>query len=217
MSQNVHKISNTHHFVVIMERVKEVKREVRKNRYALLVVDMQRAYFEDSKLASQEKRLVAVCNELLRAARKHTVPIWNVRTEHARDESTWTLNMKQDGQGFLFAGSEQAEMIAGLGLGEANEIIKTRDSAFFGTSLAQELHEQNVSHLIICGVSTQSCVTQTAADAYAADFHVILAREAIATNNPDYHDVMLRLLENEYRQEVLDTRDIIKRMAGIGS
>ena len=77
-------------------------------RVALLVGDMQNAFFEDPNLERHRESLVLPCNELAAFARSTGMPIFNIRTEHAADKSTWTLNMLDDGQGFLFEGSEQA-------------------------------------------------------------------------------------------------------------
>ncbi len=180
---------------------------------ALIIIDMQKAYFQDPVLDQQKPRLVDRCNELVRAAIDHNIPVWNIVTEHARDKSTWTLNMKDDDQGFLFAGSEQAELVQGLEIGKRT-IVKTRDSAFHKTTLTEELTEMEVNTLIICGVSTQSCIFQTAADAYANDMRVVLAVKAIATNNSNFHEATLKLLENEYRQRLLGNQEILRFMAG---
>ena len=81
---------------------------------ALLVIDMQNAYFEAPELASQQEQLVASCNRLLEAFKAGGHKALMVGTEHERDKSTWTLNMLDDDQGFIFRDSEQAQAVPGL-------------------------------------------------------------------------------------------------------
>ncbi|NNG20315.1 isochorismatase family protein [Naumannella sp. ID2617S] len=77
-------------------------------------------------------------------------------------------------------------------------------SAFHGTRLREELDRLGVAHLVICGVSTHSCVAQTAIDGFAQDLHVAVACEAVASENPELSDALLRFLAEEMRQPLLD-------------
>ena len=170
---------------------------------ALLVIDMQNAFFEDETLAGQQEALVAACNELIDAAHGGQAPVFLVRTEHLRDGSTWTRSMLDDGQGFIFRGSHQADAVAGLRVGGLDVVTKSRDSAFFGTDLAERLRALGVDHLVLAGVATHSCVAQTGADAFAHDFRVSYALDAIGSTNEQYADAMLEILSASYRQPVL--------------
>lgn len=170
---------------------------------ALLVIDMQNAFFEDEALAGQQERLVSACNSLIDAARSGQAPVLLVRTEHLKDGSTWTRSMLDDGQGFVFRGSRQADFVSGLHAGDLDVVTKTRDSAFFGTGLAARLRDLGVDHLLLAGVSTHSCVAQTGADAFAHDFRVSYALDAIGSTNEQYADAMLEVISVGYRQPIL--------------
>jgi nicotinamidase-related amidase len=146
---------------------------------ALLIVDLQNAYFNNGQLAEQKQKLVEKCNELIDLCHANNMPVFNVRTEHARARATWTLNMLDDKQGYLFTGDKDAANISDVGLDRTVEVIKTRDSAFWDTTLEHQLRTLGISRLIIAGVSTHTCVAQTAADAYAANFRVLLAEDVI--------------------------------------
>ncbi|WP_104167615.1 cysteine hydrolase family protein [Arthrobacter sp. SX1312] len=172
-------------------------------RIALLVIDMQNAFFEDETLARQQEGLVAACNGLIGAARRGGAPALVVRTEHLRDGSTWTRSMLDDGQGFIFRGSHQADAVAGLRVDGLEVVTKSRDSAFFGTDLALRLRVLGVDHLVLAGVSTHSCIAQTGADAFAHDFQVSYALDAIGSTNEQYADAMLEIISVGYRQSVL--------------
>lgn len=169
---------------------------------ALLVIDMQPPYFQDSSLGNQEERLTGACNQLIELFENHSLPVFYTRTVHSSAKETWTLNMRNDEEGFAFAGGDETTFVPGLHVSrsKARIINKTRDSAFVATDFEMQLATERVSTLVVCGVSTHSCVGLTAADAYARNFQVILATDAIASHKPQYHTIILDMLEEEYHQ-----------------
>lgn len=175
---------------------------------ALLIIDMQKAFFEDESLGNQQDPLVKACNAVIADARDAGVSVYLVRTEHQRDKSTWTVSMLDDEQGFLFSGTEQAEFVDGLSVEGLPELVKTRDSAFFGTDLLQRLRNLNVVTVVLAGVSTHNCVAQTGADAYANNLRVVYAEEAVASTNDEYAQNVLGVLMDEYRQQALGASEI---------
>ncbi|WP_404464052.1 cysteine hydrolase [Micrococcus antarcticus] len=185
---------------------------------ALIVVDMQNSYFEFPELAAEQERVLAAVNELLAAARDGGRPVVLVRTEHARDRSTWTLNMLEDDQGFAFPCTEQARLLTDLQTEGCDtlEIVKTRDSAFHGTSLAEDLRQRGVGRVLLCGISTHSCVAQTAINAFAHQFHAAVAVDAVASEDPDLSTALLRFLEKEMRQPMLDQSAAVAALRGDG-
>jgi nicotinamidase-related amidase len=108
--------------------------------------------------------------------------------------------MLDDQQGYLFENDEDSDVIDGLELEEAITVRKTRDSAFYETNLLAMLRNYGIEQVVICGVSSHTCILQTAADAYAANLRVTLAKEAIASHQPTFHDIAMTILETEYRQ-----------------
>lgn len=90
----------------------------------------------------------------------------------------------------------------GLVTPPAGVIEKTRDSAFHGTTLAERLDDRGIDSIAICGVSTESCIAMTAAEAYARDIHVTLVGDALASVDPEAHDHALDRLVRQYRQTV---------------
>lgn len=185
-----------------------------KGRTALLVIDMQNSYFDFPELEEQRESVTEKVNELIRAAREGGCPILLIRTQHERDRSTWTVSMRDDGQGFAYPGTEQSEYVAGLDTEGGTGLFKTRDSAFFGTDLAARLRNLGVTHLVLCGISTHSCVAQTAVDAFAHDFRAAVARDAVGSENTDLSRALLDFLEDEMRQDILDQEDAVARLRG---
>lgn len=184
------------------------------HRTGLVVIDMQPCYFEEPALAAALPSLRGHVNELSRAARAARQPVITVRTEHARDRSTWTLNMLEDDQGFAFHGTAEVRNVDGLEVEGAIDVVKTRDSAFHGTRLREVLREHEVTRLVLCGVSTHSCIAQTAMAGFAENLEVVVARDAIASEDPDLSAAMLDFLADEMRQEILDQADAVAALAG---
>lgn len=178
------------------------------NRDALLLLDLQNAFFDEAGLAQHQDILEAAANRLSEAARAADVPVIIISTEHSRDESTWTLNMLSAGEGFLFHGDEGTQVIPGVNTEGATQMEKTRDSAFFGTDLDLRLKNLEVSRIVLAGVSTHGCIAQTTRDAYSHNLRVTLVTDAVADTDHGYHHSQLERLESD-RQATLSTVDEI--------
>jgi len=174
---------------------------------ALLLIDLQNDYFADDELARCRDDVVAACQKLAAHARAAGAPVVEVRTVHARDKSTWALNMLEDDQGMVLEGTPGADPVTGLPDAD-HVVVKTRDSAFFGTGLERWLAERGVDRLVLAGVSTESCIAATATDAYARDLRVVLVEDATASIEWSMHDQTLERLEQQYRQEVRSANDV---------
>lgn len=173
-------------------------------RTALVVIDLQRGFFEKPQLADALDRIVAATNALFRRAAHRGLPVFVVTTEHATDRSTWTLSMLADDQGFNFRGTPQASLLAELGPPEASHrLVKIRDSAFHGTDLAQRLRLLGVTRLLLSGVEAENCVALTGRDAFAHDFEVAFAIDAIASGQPERGQRALEDNREEIRQPLL--------------
>jgi nicotinamidase-related amidase len=174
---------------------------------ALLLIDLQNDYFRDDELARCRDDLLKQVNELAERARAAGAPVVEIRTVHAPDRSTWTLNMLEDDRGLALAGTPGAARVDGLAEPD-HVVVKTRDSAFFGTDLDLWLADRDVERLVLAGVSTESCIAATATDAYARDLHVELVEDATASIDSQLHDQTLGRLHEQYRQEVVSADDV---------
>ena len=154
----------------------------------LLVIDLQVAYLDAGPLAEHRDRLTDRANALTRWAGERGSRVVVVRTEHRRDRASWTLNMREDDQGFAFTGDADAQFVPELELAGTEELVKTRDSAFVRTDLAERLGRWGTEALVVCGVSTHTCVAATVAEAYARDLEVFLVHDAIASHRPQWHE-----------------------------
>lgn len=179
------------------------------HRSALLIIDLQRGFFESDDMAAQEDRIVAATNELMRQAAARDLPIFHVVTEHARDKTTWTLSMLSDDQGFNFTGTQQAEPLPDLDRVPGIHLIKKiRDSGFHATDLAQRLRLARVTRLVIAGVESENCVALTAREAFAYDFEAAIALDAVGSRKPERGRQALEDNRDEVRQPLLRLAEV---------
>jgi nicotinamidase-related amidase len=174
---------------------------------ALVLIDLQNDYFANDELARCRDDVLAASNRLVRAARGAGAPVVEVQTVHARDRSTWSLNMLEDEQGMALEGTDGACRLDGL-LQPDLCLVKARDSAFHDTELAGWLRERDVDRLVLAGVSTESCIAATATDAYARDLRVVLVEDATASVEWRLHDETLERLRKQYRQDVVPAAEV---------
>ena len=111
--------------------------------------------------------------------------------------------MRDDDSGMVIEGTPGAEPVRGLRTDGAYTVIKTRDSSFFRTELEDLLTARGIESVALAGVSTESCIATTAADAYARDLRVILVDEAVASVDPELNRRTQEQLEQQYRQPTL--------------
>lgn len=171
-------------------------------RTAVLVIDLQQRFFEDGELARCRDDLVATVNRVAAQAAEAGAAVIEVRTEHAADRSTWTLDMRATDEPMMLAGSEEAQRVPELDPIDS-VLVKTRDSAFHGTDLAQRLRTLDVRTVVLCGISTESCIHGTSVDAYAHDFRVVIPHDTVASVDWDWHDQALGDLRRKHGQRVV--------------
>jgi len=73
-------------------------------------------------------------------------------------------------------------------------VIKPRYSAFDHTPLALILEELGCERVLLAGMTTEGCVTQSAIAARKLGFNVSVVAEACATVNPAHEETALRYL-----------------------
>jgi ureidoacrylate peracid hydrolase len=79
-------------------------------------------------------------------------------------------------------------------------IEKARASGFHATPLELLLRGLGVRTVIVAGAFTNQCVEATVRDAWARDFRVIIARDAVAAFDPALHAATLESLKPLARQ-----------------
>ncbi|MFD2262437.1 cysteine hydrolase family protein [Lacibacterium aquatile] len=149
---------------------------------ALLVIDMQRWMFRTPDRAAQLPVLLQAIERLSLDFEARNQPLFDIRTEHKADRSTWSRLMLRYDYPCLLEGSEDTDTVDGL-VPRGTRITKTANDAFLGTDLETELHRQGVSEIVLAGVFMDGCVGLTAAAAAQRGFAVCFADRAIGVRD----------------------------------
>lgn len=165
---------------------------------AVVVIDVQNDFCAPDGLQSRQGRdLSAVdvaverLHALVKTARKVAVPVVFVRTtHHARNDTPEWLGRHPDsarvqscaegtwGADFYVVQPEPDELV----------VEKHRYNAFTGTDLDGLLRRMHRRSLLICGVTTNTCVETTLRDAVCRDFLVTLVEDCCAAYGVDAHE-----------------------------
>jgi nicotinamidase-related amidase len=139
---------------------------------ALIVIDVQRAFdqWEAAGKRRNNPEAVARIADLLRAFRDHRTPIFHIRHEGTRPNSSFLPN----GTGYPV--KDEARELAGEPV-----IVKRVNSAFIGTDLESRLRAAGIKTLVICGATTNHCVETTTRMAGNLGFDARLVRDATWT------------------------------------
>jgi ureidoacrylate peracid hydrolase len=92
-------------------------------------------------------------------------------------------------------GSRGAEFVEPLPRDGEAVFSKSRYDAFSGTGLDAHLRGLKRDTLVIAGLTTECCVESTARHAFERDYHVFIARDAVAAYQRGLHEAALKALE----------------------
>lgn len=190
---------------------------------ALLLVDMQRAWFEpqfdphlngpDAEYFLTRTHMQVVPNQrrllsAFRNARQNVLhTIIESLTADGRDRS---LDHKLSDM-HLPKGSPQARIIDDLTPAE-NEIVlpKTSSGVFNSTNIDYVLRNLGTRHLIIAGIVTDQCVDMAVRDAADRGYLVTLVEDACATYTPARHQACLNAIKGYCW--ITDTQTVLGRL-----
>ena len=77
-------------------------------------------------------------------------------------------------------------------------VAKHRSSGFWGTQLDLLLRSNAIRSVVMLGCTTEGCVDSTARDALFNDYHVVVARDGVASDDPRQHEAALLLMEHRF-------------------
>jgi nicotinamidase-related amidase len=166
---------------------------------AVVVVDLSRGFTDPRcPLGSELSSEVAATRQLLDAARAADAPIFFTTIAFEEGEQSAWLS-KAPGLAVLAAGSQLIEIDPRLEPRDGEPIIfKKGASAFFGTDLAERLHELGVDTVVICGATTSGCVRASVVDSVQHDFPTLVVREAVGDRAQPPGDAALFDIEQKY-------------------
>ncbi|SKC61999.1 Nicotinamidase-related amidase [Burkholderia sp. CF099] len=117
---------------------------------AVIVIDVQQMFFSGPSPAYRGEAVIDGINRLTAAARKANAPVFFVQHE-------------SDANGPLAHGSDAWQLPATLVREQADASIhKTVGDSFHETPLVDQLRQQDIDSVVICGYASEFCVNATA-------------------------------------------------------
>lgn len=186
---------------------------------ALVLVDLQRDFCSPDgnhgrrkDVSNLEPALDAITRFLRRYRSSGRSPIF-IRTLHDNATTSPLWDDKYEGQDRerpCRPGTEGAEFISKIDVRASDAVItKCRYSGFYETSLDVVLRSHGISHLLLGGVSTNTCVASTVRAAYDRDYEVTTLQDCCGSTDPATGEVTLRNLEGTFGGVVqTDTIDL---------
>jgi nicotinamidase-related amidase len=106
-------------------------------------------------------------------------------------------------------GSEGQRFVPGLEPQDGELVVKKyRSSAFWGTNLALLLRSNGIKSVVVSGCTTEGCVESTARDAMFSDYYVVLATDAVGSDDRKQHDASMYLMAHRF--DLATSEDIRK-------
>jgi nicotinamidase-related amidase len=110
---------------------------------------------------------------------------------------------------YTLDGSEGQRFVPGLEPQDGELVVKKyRSSAFWGTNLALLLRSNGIKSVVVSGCTTEGCVESTARDAMFSDYYVVLATDAVASDDKRQHDASMYLMAHRF--DLATSEDIRK-------
>jgi nicotinamidase-related amidase len=184
---------------------------------ALLVIDMQRDFFDPSGFGAMLGNDVAniypcipYVEELIAAFRQHRLPVIFTREAHNPSLSNCPLTKRNRGTGpyrigdrtaqgrILVNGQPNADFIEQVTPVEGETVIvKPGKDAFWGTDLAGVLFNMGIRYLVICGVTTEVCVQTTMREANDRGYICLLAEQATDSYVPEFKHWTIEMIVSQ--------------------
>lgn len=186
---------------------------------ALLVIDMQNDFCHPEGFNGAElnldlttiRAIIPPLQNLLDWARQAQIKVIFTRESHAPDLSDLTASKRlryanaaspigQMGKmgRFLIRGEKGAEIINELApLAGEYQLDKPAHSCFVATQLDAQLKKDNITHLLITGVTTECCVLATYRHASDLGYYCLLLEDCCAAFNQQDHDASVHILQAE--------------------
>jgi nicotinamidase-related amidase len=140
---------------------------------ALLVIDVQKAFFKDNPIASESlRKATEYINSAIDLFRKKNLPV--ICVQHMNPEDN------------LVPGQEGFDVPECLNILPADlHIHKTYGNSFNKTPLAEKLNGLGVDTVILTGFAAEGCVTSTYRGAKDLDLTPIIMRGSLVSGRPE--------------------------------
>jgi nicotinamidase-related amidase len=163
--------------------------ELRKEKAALMVVDMQRFFLDPASptFTCGGVAILPTVKRLIAAFRAAGRPVIYTRHVHHPDRLDAGI-MEWWWEGMCLEGSPESEVHDEIApLPNEKVILKHRYSAFYNTDLETILRVLKVEDLVITGLMTNLCCESTARDAYFRDYRVFFPADGSGSVREELH------------------------------
>lgn len=155
------------------------------SRMALINVDMQNCFVENSPIAAPDgPAVLARINGLAEVCRNHGIQVIHtahvVRPDHSNVGVMGEI-IPPVNNGVIDKGSPSAALHPGLDVKGSDILVeKPRFGSFHGTDLELILRSRGIDTLVVSGIATNVCCETTAREANARDFRVFFLSDGTA-------------------------------------
>ena len=172
-----------------IEPFNQHRMSLRKERTALLVIDMQKFFLDPSSptFTCGGLAVIPTIRELIKAFRGAKLPV--IYTCHVHHPDCIDAGiMGWWWKGMCIEGSEESKVHDELRpLPDEKIVFKHRYSAFYNTDLETVLRCLKVEDLVISGIMTNMCCESTARDAYYRDYRVFFLADGTGSICEEMH------------------------------
>lgn len=184
------------------------------SKVALVIIDMQRDFLEHGGFGdalgndvTQLQSIVPTVKRLLETFRSLGLPVIHTIEAHQPDLSDCPLSKLNRGKGdlkigdrgtmgrILIVGEDGNNIIPELTPKECEiVIVKPGKGAFCRTSLEEILQQENITHLLFTGVTTEVCVQTTMREANDRGYECLLIEDGTASYFPAFKSSTIEML-----------------------
>ena len=183
------------------------------NSICLLVVDLNNVYTnKESTFVYGDMMEKALFNtsKLIKECRKREIPIIYVRSRRDRESLLGIQAKKWKTISNKNLHNKDCYEFDNLIKPCKEDIIieKSKPSAFYNTTLENDLKYIGIDTVIICGTSTSGCIRSTVMDAFYRDYHIIVPEECCGDRSNYAHTSNLFDIDMKYG-DVMKLEDVI--------
>ena len=181
---------------------------------ALVVIDMQRDFVEPGGFGaalgndvSRLARTIAPIQGVLKAARAKRLLVVHTREGHRPDLADLPESKRRRGRlalkigdpgpmGRLLVRGERGHGIVDALAPAAGEPVvdKPGKGAFYATDLGAILHGRGIRQLVVCGVTTEVCVSTTVREANDRGYDCLVLEDCVGSYFPEFHAAALAMI-----------------------
>jgi nicotinamidase-related amidase len=152
---------------------------------ALLLIDLQQDFLALADLQPSASSLVARAAELLRDCRRRNLPVIHIFTTVDREKNIRLPHWRALNRWMCVAGTPGHEPPPALQPLPGETIVhKTGFNPFASGDLEKLLRAAGCDSVILCGLHLHACVRTAAVESLERDLRVVIAEDAVASNDP---------------------------------